>query len=51
MLKEKITELLRRRKSERRAQVDGAVGYRNGYGKPRRVSMIAGDHCGEKGEG
>lgn len=42
LLKEEITELLGRRKSERRSVVDGAVGYRNGYGKPRRISMMAG---------
>jgi putative transposase len=42
LLKEEVTELLGRRKSERRAVVDGAVGYRNGYGKPRRISMMAG---------
>ena len=41
-MKEEITELLGRRKSERRVAVDGAVGYRNGYGKPRRVSMMSG---------
>jgi len=42
LLGEEITELLGRRKSERRGVVDGAEGYRNGYGKPRRVSMMAG---------
>lgn len=42
LLQQEITELLGRRKSERRAAVDGAVGYRNGYGKPRRISMMAG---------
>jgi transposase-like protein len=42
LLKEEITELLGRRKSERRASVDGAAAYRNGYGKPRRISMMAG---------
>lgn len=42
LLREEITELLGRKKSERRAAVDGAVGYRNGYGKPRRISMMAG---------
>lgn len=42
LLKEEVTELLGRRKSERCAVVDGAVGYRNGYGKSRRVSMMAG---------
>jgi len=42
LLNEEIADLLGRRKSERRAAVDGAVGYRNGYGKPRRISMMAG---------
>jgi transposase-like protein len=42
LLKEEVTGLLGRSKSERRATVDGAVGYRNGYGKPRRISMMAG---------
>jgi putative transposase len=42
LLKEEVTELLGRSKSERRAAVDGALGYRNGYGKPRRISMLAG---------
>ena len=42
LLKEEVTELLGRRKSERRGAVDGAVGYRNGYGKQRRVSMMSG---------
>lgn len=42
LLKEEITELLGRRKSERRAAVDGPAGYRNGYGTPRQVSMMAG---------
>ncbi len=42
LLKEEVTELLGRRKSERRAAVDGAAGYRNGYGKRRRVAMMCG---------
>ena len=42
LLEEEITELLGRAKSERRAGVDAGEGYRNGYGKPRRVSMMAG---------
>ena len=42
LLKEEVTELLGRSKSERRRAVDGAAGYRNGYGKSRRVSMMAG---------
>jgi putative transposase len=42
MLEEEITELLGRAKSERRRLVDGPVGYRNGYGKPRKLTMSAG---------
>ena len=42
LLEEEITELLGREKSERRAAVDGGPEYRNGYGKPRRISMMAG---------
>jgi putative transposase len=41
-LEEEVTEFLGRRKSERRAEVDGVVGYRNGYGKPRRLAMSSG---------
>jgi hypothetical protein len=33
---------LSRRKSERRAAVDAAEGYRNGHGKRRRLAMTAG---------
>lgn len=42
MLEEEVVELLGRRKSERRAVVDAAEGYRNGHGKVRRLSMMAG---------
>lgn len=42
LIEEEVTELLGRRKSERRATVDPADGYRNGYGKPRRLSMSMG---------
>jgi putative transposase len=42
VLEEEVTELLGRRKSERRAAVDGAPGYRNGYGKPRRLTTSMG---------
>jgi transposase-like protein len=37
-----VAELLGRGKSERRAAVDAPEGYRNGHGKPRRLSMMAG---------
>ncbi len=42
ILEEEVTELLGRGKSERRAAVDTHVGYRNGYGKPRRLAMSSG---------
>ncbi|MBV8199856.1 MAG: IS256 family transposase [Acidobacteria bacterium] len=42
LLEEEVTELLGRRKSERRAAVDAADGYRNGHGKPRRLTLSSG---------
>ena len=42
ILEEEVTELLGREKSERKSPVDARGGYRNGYGKPRRLSMLAG---------
>jgi len=42
VLEEEVTEFLGRGKHERRDSVDGPVGYRNGYGKERRVSLSAG---------
>ena len=42
ILEEEVTELLGREKSERRRAVDATEGYRNGYGKPRRLAMISG---------
>ncbi len=42
ILDAEITELLGRAKSERRRDVDPQTGYRNGYGKPRRLAMGAG---------
>lgn len=42
ILEEEVTELLGRRKSERRAAVDAAPGYRNGHGKPRKLAMSSG---------
>lgn len=42
LLKAEVTELLGREKSERVAAVDGEGGYRNGYGKPRRLTMSCG---------
>lgn len=42
MLEEEVTELLGRVKSARRAAVDEAPAYRNGHGKPRKLSMTCG---------
>ena len=42
IMEEEVTELLGREKSERRSTVDSAEGYRNGYGKPRRLAMNSG---------
>ena len=41
ILEEEVTELLGRARSERRA-VDAPAEYRNGHGKPRRLSMQGG---------
>jgi putative transposase len=42
LLFEEVTELLGREKSERRKPVDSPEGYRNGYGKPRCLTMSIG---------
>jgi putative transposase len=42
LLEEEITALLGRPKSARRAAVDASQGMRNGYGKPRRLSLTSG---------
>ncbi|MBM4184600.1 MAG: IS256 family transposase [Gemmatimonadetes bacterium] len=42
VLEEEVTELLGRRKSERRAGVDPGEGYRNGHGKPKRLATSIG---------
>lgn len=42
LLEEEINELLGREKSERRTAVDGAVGYRNGHGKVRKLALSSG---------
>jgi putative transposase len=39
VLEEEVTALLGRRRSERRAAVDGTSGYRNSYGKPRWLAL------------
>lgn len=42
LLEAEVTDLLGRDKSERTAAVDGRAGYRNGHGKPRRLTMSCG---------
>jgi putative transposase len=42
LLEEEVTELLGRTKSARREAVDVAPGYRNGYGKSRRLTLTSG---------
>ena len=42
LLEEEVEAFLGRRKHERRCLVDGTTGYRNGYGKPRRISLLTG---------
>lgn len=42
MLNAEVDELLGRAKSQRRKAVDAAPGYRNGYGKPRRLTLSNG---------
>jgi transposase-like protein len=42
LLEQEVTELLGRKHHERRSSVDGVEGYRNGYGKPRNLSMQSG---------
>jgi hypothetical protein len=39
---EEVTELLGRTKSARREAVDATPGYRNGYGKLRRLTLTSG---------
>lgn len=42
ILEEELTDFLGRNRYERCAPVDGVSGYRNGYGKPRRLSLSCG---------
>jgi putative transposase len=43
LLESEVTEFLGRGKSQRRAELEAArLGYRNGYGKPRKVALTAG---------
>ena len=41
-LEDEVTELLGREKSKRSVKVDAPAGYRNGYGKPRRLTLGCG---------
>ena len=42
VLEEEVTDLLGRQKSIRRVGLEGSPGYRNGYGKPRRLTLSCG---------
>jgi putative transposase len=42
ILEEEVSEFFGRGKSERIRSVDGVSGYRNGYGKPRQLSLQGG---------
>jgi putative transposase len=42
VLEAEVDELLARGRYERRAAVDAPVGHRNGFGKPRRLSLSNG---------
>ncbi len=42
LLEEEVTELLGRRKSERRAVVEAPEGYRNGHGQERKLTFSCG---------
>jgi transposase-like protein len=42
LLEEEVSEALGRLKSQRRARVDGAQGYRHGYGRPRKLTLTGG---------
>ena len=42
LLEEEVTEFLGRAKSARRPESDNETGYRNGYGRPRRLTLSSG---------
>jgi putative transposase len=42
LLEEEVEQALGRRRYERREGVDAPPGYRNGVGKPRRLSLMSG---------
>ena len=42
MLEDEVTEFLGRVRSARRSSLDGVAGYRNGYSRPRRLTLSSG---------
>jgi len=46
LLEEEMEEVLGRPRYERREGVDAPPGYRNGFGKPRRLSLMSGTITG-----
>ena len=42
LLEQEVTEFLGRAKSARRSEPEQRTGYRNGYGKPRKVTLASG---------
>lgn len=42
LLEDEVEQVLGRQRSARRDGIDAAPGYRNGYGKPRRLSLSSG---------
>lgn len=42
ILEEEVTELLGRHRHQRKPEIDADPGYRNGYGKPRRLTLKGG---------
>ena len=42
ILEDEVTEFLGRARSARRSSLDGVPGYRNGYSKPRRLTLSSG---------
>ena len=50
ILDEEVTEFLGRMKSERTRTIDGVIGYRNGYGEPRKLTMSSANNRVEASE-
>ena len=48
LLEEEVTEFLGRAKSARRSESDNETGYRNGYGRPRRLTAEFGNDTAEE---